>query len=193
MGSLLVAPLEECVEDGPRLLAPDLLALLARRRLDRALDAKEPLDQREGVLGELGRRRGSRPCRTARPAGSSSSSSSSGTTTTDDSGSGGGSADTTSEPPRDLGVMPDFGDGPAGCKGKIDFLFVISRGEPCEYRQEQLALAVPQFIDTIQAKFADFDYHIMVVDGDGETTTTARVGQPDSATSLPEPRLQDRR
>jgi hypothetical protein len=61
--------------------------------------------------------------------GSSTSSSSSGTTTTgEDSGSGGGSADTTTEPPRDLGAMPDFGDGtPIGCKGKIDFLFVISR------------------------------------------------------------------
>jgi hypothetical protein len=47
---------------------------------------------------------------------------------TDDSGSGGGSADTIDRAARDLGVMPDFGDpGPAGCKGKIDFLFVISR------------------------------------------------------------------
>ncbi len=35
-------------------------------------------------------------------------------------------------------------------------------------RQEQLALAVPQYIDEIKSKFADFDYHIMVVDGDGE-------------------------
>jgi len=101
--------------------------------------------------------------------GSSSSSSSSGTSTTDDSGSGGGSADTTTEPARDLGGVPDFGDGtPAGCKGKIDFLFVISRGATMGSRQEQLALAVPQFIDEIKSKFADFDYHIMVVDGDGE-------------------------
>jgi hypothetical protein len=37
-----------------------------------------------------------------------------------------------------------------------------------EGRQAQLALAVPQFIDAIETKFADFDYHIMVVDGDGE-------------------------
>jgi hypothetical protein len=37
-----------------------------------------------------------------------------------------------------------------------------------ESRQAQLALAVPQFIDAIEAKFDDFDYHIMVVDGDGE-------------------------
>lgn len=64
--------------------------------------------------------------------------------------------------------MPDFGDGtPVGCKGKIDFLFVIMRGETMTERQAQLTLAVPQFIATIQAKFEDFDYHIMVVDGDG--------------------------
>jgi hypothetical protein len=69
---------------------------------------------------------------------------------------------------RDLGGMPDFGnDSPVGCKGKIDFLFVISRGANMQYRQAQLAAAFPQFIDTIQSKFADFDYHIMVVDGDG--------------------------
>jgi hypothetical protein len=102
--------------------------------------------------------------------GSSSSSSSSGTTTTDDSGSGGGSADSTTEPVRDLGGTPDFGDGkPAGCKGKIDLLFVIMRGPTMVERQAQLALAVPQFIDAIKLKFDDFDYHIMVVDGDGET------------------------
>ena len=103
--------------------------------------------------------------------GSSSSSSGSGSSSTDDSGSGGGSADTTTnEPALDLGGALDFGvDTPAGCKGKIDFLFVISRLQTMESRQAQLALAVPQFIDAIEAKFADFDYHIMVVDGDGES------------------------
>ena len=102
--------------------------------------------------------------------GSSSSSSSSETSTTDNSGSGGGSAETTTEPARDLGDVPDFGDGkPAGCKGKIDFLFVISRLQTMKERQAQLALAVPQFIDAIESKFDNFDYHIMVVDGDGET------------------------
>ena len=70
---------------------------------------------------------------------------------------------------RDLGGTPDFGDGaPAGCKGKIDLLFVIMRGPSMVARQAQLALAVPQFIDAIKLKFDDFDYHIMVVDGDGE-------------------------
>jgi hypothetical protein len=99
---------------------------------------------------------------------SSSSSSSSGTTTTGDGGSGSGGIDTSTEPTRDLGGMPDFGPpGPVGCKGKIDFLFMVSRQANMQYRQAQLALAVPQFIETIQEKFEDFDYHIMVVDGDG--------------------------
>ena len=70
-------------------------------------------------------------------------------------------------PVNDLGGMPDFGDtSPVGCRGKIDFLFMISRDANMIFRQEQLALAVPQFIDTIESKFADFDYHIMVVTGD---------------------------
>ena len=32
--------------------------------------------------------------------------------------------------------------------------------------QDQLLAAFPAFIDTIESKFVDFDYHIMVVDGD---------------------------
>ena len=43
---LRFAPLEESVEKRLRLLASDLLALLSRRRLDRALDPKEPLDRK---------------------------------------------------------------------------------------------------------------------------------------------------
>ncbi len=85
--------------------------------------------------------------------------------------------------------MPDFGnDSPVGCKGKIDFLFVISRASNMQYRQAQLAAAFPQFIDTIQSKFADFDYHIMVVTGDDGwgnevctdvcPTPTCKVGEP---------------
>jgi len=114
---------------------------------------------------------GSMPDVTTAPAvstgGSSSTSGSSGTSTGEDSGSGGGSAGSTSGPVGDLGDMPDFGnDSPVGCKGKIDFLFMISREGNMQYRQAQLAAAFPQFIDTIQSKFADFDYHIMVVDGD---------------------------
>jgi hypothetical protein len=67
----------------------------------------------------------------------------------------------------DVGPDHDLGDGkPVGCRGKIDFLFVISRYAGMEGFQTQLLDAFPKFIDTIQAKFADFDYHIMVVDGD---------------------------
>jgi hypothetical protein len=67
----------------------------------------------------------------------------------------------------DVGAMDDFGSGkPAGCGGKIDFLFVISRYGGMEGFQAQLLDAFPKFIDTIEAKFADFDYHIMVVDSD---------------------------
>jgi hypothetical protein len=114
---------------------------------------------------------GSSPDATTAPAAStgegSTSSSSSGTSTGEASGSAGASAGTTAEPVRDLGGMPDFGDGsPVGCKGKIDFLFVISRQALMRLRQEQLTAAFPQFIDTIKSKFADFDYHIMVVTGD---------------------------
>ena len=116
---------------------------------------------------------GSMPDVTTAPAastgGSSSGSGSSGTSTGEDSGSASGSAGSTSGPVGDLGDIPDFGnDSPVGCKGKIDFLFMIARNGNMQYRQAQLAAAFPQFIDTIQAKFADFDYHIMVVDGDGE-------------------------
>ncbi len=69
----------------------------------------------------------------------------------------------------DVGADHDLGDGkPIGCKGKIDFLFVISRYAGMEGFQTQLRDAFPKFIDTIEAKFADFDYHIMVVDGDPE-------------------------
>jgi hypothetical protein len=47
-------------------------------------------------------------------------------------------------------MMPDFGApaAPIGCKGKIDLLFVISRDAWMTARQEQLAVAFPQFIET---------------------------------------------
>ena len=72
----------------------------------------------------------------------------------------------TTGPLQDLG-MPDLGDlHPVGCKGKIDFLFVISRFGYMEPMQARLIEAFPDFIATIESKFADFDYHIMIVDGD---------------------------
>ena len=67
----------------------------------------------------------------------------------------------------DVGSGQDLGDGkPVGCKGKIDFLFVISRHAGMQGFQTQLLDAFPKFIDTISSKFADFDYHIMVVHTD---------------------------
>ncbi|MBZ5708614.1 hypothetical protein [Nannocystis pusilla] len=66
---------------------------------------------------------------------------------------------------------------PAGCKGKIDFLFVISRDQVMAEGQAKLVAAFPDFVETIETKFAEFDYHIMVVDADnhwGWPTCTAQ-------------------
>ena len=117
------------------------------------------------------------------------STSGTGTSTGSESGPGGGGADTMPGPIGDLGGMPDFGDtSPAGCRGKIDFLFMISRDANMSARQEQLALAFPQFIDTIQSKFADFDYHIMVVTGDdGWGSETCDHVCPDLACEVGDP------
>jgi hypothetical protein len=101
--------------------------------------------------------------------GSTSGSSSTGGELSTGSGSGTAStsAASTGVSTFDVGTRDDFGPGkPAGCAGKIDFLFVISRYGGMAYFQAQLVDAFPKFIDTIEAKFADFDYHIMVVDGD---------------------------
>jgi hypothetical protein len=114
------------------------------------------------------------PPATSEPAASSStgttSSSGSGseasTTTGDLSTSSTGSESSSTTLILDVGPDTDLGDGkPIGCKGKIDFLFVISRYGGMAGFQAQLLDAFPKFIDTIEAKFSDFDYHIMVVDG----------------------------
>jgi hypothetical protein len=63
--------------------------------------------------------------------------------------------------------MPDFGDPkPAGCEGRIDFLFVISTESTMKYAQERLTAAVPGFITTIQEQFSDFDVHVLVASTD---------------------------
>jgi hypothetical protein len=54
----------------------------------------------------------------------------------------------------------------SGCKGKIDFLFVISRAWVMGPSQDKLVAAAPDFIATIQDQFDDFDLHIMVVDSE---------------------------
>lgn len=105
--------------------------------------------------------------------GSSSEGSAGSSTTHAGEGSSTSSSDSSADggsigPRLDLGQEPDLEPPqPAGCKGKIDFLFVISSGSFVENIQEQLVDAFPKFIDTIQSKFEDFDYHIMVVDGTG--------------------------
>ena len=107
---------------------------------------------------------------TTRPDESSSGGSSS---TSDGSSSTSGSSSSSSESAGtsttedlfpDMGTPPDFDPGPPGCKGKIDFLFVISRSGIMGPAQDKLVAAAPDFISTIQAQFDDFDVHIMVVD-----------------------------
>ena len=106
---------------------------------------------------------------TGSPAETSGGSDASSTGAVDDSG---GSGSTTVR--LDVGELPDGGDPqPAGCKGKIDFLFVISRagqmGQELEGYgtiHDRLVAAIPDFFTTIETKFADFDYHILVTKGD---------------------------
>jgi len=64
-------------------------------------------------------------------------------------------------------LPPDFGpSGPAGCQGKIDFLFVISNSGTMKGHQQHVLASLPEFITSIQAEFAAFDTHIMVTDTD---------------------------
>jgi hypothetical protein len=67
----------------------------------------------------------------------------------------------------DMGVMPDFQPPPAGCKGKIDFLFLIARTGTMGTEQDKLLPSLPGFIATIEATFPDFDSHIIVANPDG--------------------------
>ena len=67
----------------------------------------------------------------------------------------------------DMG-MPDFGpQQPAGCEGKIDFLFVVSAQGTMKDFQERLITSFPGFMDAIKEQLADFDIHILVADPDG--------------------------
>jgi len=66
-------------------------------------------------------------------------------------------------------MSPDLGDlTPAGCKGKIDFMFLISALFTMRHEQDQLLASFPGFVETIAADFADFDPHIMSVNVDGK-------------------------
>ena len=95
--------------------------------------------------------------------------SSTGTSSTSDAGS---SDDSAASMPAmstgtfDVGVQPDF-DPPVGCHGKIDFLFVIESWYAMKTSQDKLQAAFKTFTDMIGQEFAEFDYHIMVVDAGG--------------------------
>jgi hypothetical protein len=72
-----------------------------------------------------------------------------------------GTIDSTTAP------QPDFGPvAPAGCAGKIDFLFVLD-SSAFDWGLPQMLEAVPGFYNTIADTFPDFDTHILVTDADG--------------------------
>ena len=94
-------------------------------------------------------------------AGSSTSGPSQDSSTSISSGASSASTGTSEGTVWDMG-MPDFGPTqPAGCAGKIDFLFVVSSGGTMQSSQETLVASLPSFMDAIQAQLPDFDYHIL--------------------------------
>ena len=98
--------------------------------------------------------------------GSEANGDSSSSSSTDD--SAGGSASTSTGTIRDIGTETDFGSGqPPGCQGKVDLLFVISRGGTMKTEQTQLLASFAGFIDTIEQKLEGFDVHIMTANPDG--------------------------
>ena len=112
---------------------------------------------------------GGGPTSMPEPASSSSSSSSSGSGSSSSSGSSTSdtSSSSTATSETSTGAPPDFGTpGPAGCLGKIDFLFVISNSPTMKGHQWQVVASLPEFITKIQAEFSEFDTHIMVTDTD---------------------------
>ncbi|MCY1054635.1 hypothetical protein OV142_06025 [Nannocystis sp. SCPEA4] len=67
----------------------------------------------------------------------------------------------------DMDPAPDLGDvQPEGCKGKIDFIFVISALGTMAGEQDQLVASFPGFLDVLETKFAGFDRHIISVNTD---------------------------
>ena len=82
----------------------------------------------------------------------------------------------------DLGpeIPPDpFAGPPVWCAAKkVDFLFVVSRNDFMESVQTSLIQSLPGILGRIEDLFADFDFHIMVVDADGDAW-----GDPECATA----------
>ena len=65
-----------------------------------------------------------------------------------------GVAASSSDAVPDMGLISDFGPPlPPGCKGKIDFLFLIARNGTISSEQAQLIASLPGFIATIEATF----------------------------------------
>lgn len=108
------------------------------------------------------------PAETTEGSGTASSTGGSTGSSTSSEGEGGaGSGSSSTGMSFDMGASPDFGPvTPAGCKGKIDLLFVISRDSLMDVQQEKLVADFPGFIAVIEDVFAELDYHIMVIDGD---------------------------
>ena len=99
--------------------------------------------------------------------GSSTGGDTSSTAPADDS-AGSSAGESTSAGTLDVGTMMDFGPvQPPGCKGKVDLLFLISRGGTMDTEQAQLLASFPGFVDTIEEKLAGFDVHIMAANPDG--------------------------
>jgi hypothetical protein len=107
--------------------------------------------------------------------GSSSSAASSSTGGGSAEGSSGSSTTEAAFP--DMGMPPDFDPQPPGCKGKIDFLFVISRSGLMWWSQDSFVKAFPKFIDTVRGQFDEFDVHIMVVDSEQKWTVDQCLDQ----------------
>lgn len=80
-----------------------------------------------------------------------------------DTSPGGSSTSTTSgDLVWDMGT-PDFGPTkPAGCAGKIDFLFVINAQGTMLAMQKKLVAAFPSFIAAIEQQLSGFDVHVLV-------------------------------
>ncbi len=76
-------------------------------------------------------------------------------------------ASSTSIDPFTTGEVPDFesttDEPPAGCGGKIDFLFVIDRDSTMWDQLEPIQASLPGFVETMQGAFEHFDVHIMTV------------------------------
>ncbi|WP_143141507.1 hypothetical protein [Nannocystis exedens] len=110
---------------------------------------------------------------TFQPSLSSSGAASSTSTSTSSTSTGSGGEDSAASSSGavstfDMAPPPDLDDPtPEGCKGKIDFMFLISAMHTMRHEQAQLLASFPGFVETIAADFAEFDTHIMSVNTDG--------------------------